>query len=130
MISRFLPTLIALIIFLLAPVADAAAAEAFDHDGFEKARAAGKPILLEFHAPWCPTCRRQQPIVRELLEKPELSGFEHFVADYDSSRDLQKELGVRRQGTIIVFRGKEEISRSVGITNREELEAQIAKAVN
>lgn len=29
----------------------------WDEAAFEAAKAAGKPILLEIHAVWCPTCK-------------------------------------------------------------------------
>jgi thioredoxin 1 len=39
--------------------------------GFDKLQKEGKSILVEVHAPWCPTCRAQAPIVNELLKKKE-----------------------------------------------------------
>jgi len=38
----------------------------FDQKAFEAARAAGKPILIEVTAPWCPVCRAQAPILSKL----------------------------------------------------------------
>jgi len=36
------------------------AAQPFDDQSFKQAQAAGKTILVDVAAPWCPTCRRQR----------------------------------------------------------------------
>lgn len=40
-----------------------------DGSPFEGAQLAGKPAVLWFWAPWCPTCRAQAPAVSSLAEK-------------------------------------------------------------
>ena len=40
--------------------------KAFDQKAFEAAQAAGKPILVEVSAPWCPVCKAQAPILSRL----------------------------------------------------------------
>src|SRR5258708_32463718 len=46
----------------------ARAAEKLNYDAksFAAAQAAGKPILVEIHATWCPTCKAQAPILSNL----------------------------------------------------------------
>ncbi len=52
------------------PVADLAfTAEMLDGSRFEGAALAGKPAVLWFWAPWCPTCRAQAPGVSGLAER-------------------------------------------------------------
>jgi thioredoxin 1 len=41
----------------------------FDQKAFEAAQAAGKPILVEVYAPWCPVCRAQAPILAKLRQE-------------------------------------------------------------
>jgi thiol-disulfide isomerase/thioredoxin len=49
------------------------AGEPFDAKGFQASQAAGKSILVDVTAPWCPTCKQQRPIVREIeKEHPDL----------------------------------------------------------
>ena len=42
----------------------------FDQGQFDAARAAGKPVSVVFHADWCPTCRAQAPVLKELTQQP------------------------------------------------------------
>lgn len=49
---------------LTTSVAFAATHTAFTQTSFDAANAAGKPILVEVTAPWCPTCKAQAPIWR------------------------------------------------------------------
>jgi thiol-disulfide isomerase/thioredoxin len=58
---------------LLLPL-DALARQPFDAKAFEQAQAAGKTILIDVYASWCPVCKKQQPTIARLeKEKPGLS---------------------------------------------------------
>lgn len=86
---------------------------------FQAAQKAGKTILLDFHASWCPTCRTQAPILEKLaMQNPEIV---FFRVDYDREKDLRKQFNVRKQSTLVVFRGMNEKSRSLGETNPEKI---------
>ena len=52
------------------PVADLAfSAETLDGSSFDGETLAGRPAVLWFWAPWCPTCRAQAPGVTSLAEQ-------------------------------------------------------------
>ena len=51
-----------------APVASATDKKPFDQAAFDAAQAAGKPILVEVTAPWCPTCKAQAPTLSKLRD--------------------------------------------------------------
>ena len=106
-----------------------AASKPFDQAGFEAAQAAGKPILVEVHADWCPTCRAQAPVISELMRDPKNAGFVVLRVDFDNQKDVVKRLRTQYQSTLIVFRGKKEVSRSTGETRKDEIAAQLAKAL-
>ena len=100
------------------------AAQPFDANAFQKAQAAGKTMLIHVGASWCATCRKQQPIIHQIeRELPELVVYE---VDFDAEKDVLKRLGVRYQTTLIVFRGEEEIARSVGDTSPSGIRALVA----
>ena len=110
------------------PVA-AAGTIPFSMEAFEAAKKAGKSILVEVHAPWCPTCRAQQPILAELFASPKYAGLVVFRIDFDSQKDALRALGVRQQSTLIVFKAGKETGRSVGDTAKASIAALLDKAV-
>lgn len=104
-------------------------ADAFDAKAFSAAQQAGKPILIAVHAPWCPTCKAQAPILSALKADPRFKGLSYFVVDFDSQKDLLNRFGVRSQSTLIAFKGDKEAGRSVGDTRRESIFAMVGKAI-
>jgi len=111
---RALLTLAAALLLLRPTAARAAAMQPFDAAAFQAAQAAGGPVLVHVTAPWCGTCRAQKPVVAELLAAPEFGGFAAFEVDYDRQEDARKALGVDRQSTMVVFKGKAETARAIG----------------
>jgi len=105
-----------------------AAGKPFDQAGFEAAQAAGKPILVEIHADWCPTCRAQDPIISDLMRDPKNADFVVLRVDFDKQKDVVKRFRVQYQSTLIVFKGKKEVSRSTGETSKDAIVTQLAKS--
>jgi thioredoxin 1 len=101
----------------------------FDAKAFEAAQAAGNSILIEVHAPWCPTCKAQAPILSKLSKESKFKDMVRFQIDFDSQKDLLKKFGVRMQSTLIVFKGGKETGRSTGDTNAASIEGLLAKAI-
>lgn len=102
------------------------AAESFDDQSFEQAQAAGKTILVDITASWCPTCRQQRPIVEQIeKEKPNLVVYE---VDFDTAKDtLKRFFRVQHQSTLIVFKGTKEVGRSTGDTDPARIRALVAQ---
>jgi thioredoxin 1 len=101
----------------------------FEQAAFAAAQKAGKPILVEITAPWCPTCKAQKPILSELMRQPKFSNLQVFEVDFDSQKDVVRSLGAQMQSTLITFRGEQEVGRSVGDTRRDSIEALLEKAL-
>ena len=72
----------------IASIASAMDKKPFDQAAFEAAQAAGKPILVEVSAPWCPTCKAQAPILSRLRSDPRFKELASFSIDFDSQKDL------------------------------------------
>ena len=120
----------AVAVFSLAPsVALALHGKPFNQATFEAAQAAGKPILIDVSAPWCPTCRTQAPILLRLVGNGAFKDVVWFNVDFDTQKDLLRKLNVRSQSTLIVYKGKQEVGRSTGDTNEDSIKALIAKSI-
>jgi thioredoxin 1 len=102
----------------------------FDQAKFDAARESGAPVAIVFHADWCPTCRAQAPILRELAQSPPLAAVRVFVADFDAEKAAKKSLGVTKQSTIVVFKKGKEIARSTGDTQRDSLATLLRNAIS
>lgn len=96
---------------------------------FDAAKAAGKPILLEVTAPWCPTCKAQKPILSELTADPKFRDLVVLEIDFDSQKEPLRALKVQSQSTLIVFKGGAETGRSTGDTKRESIAALLNGAL-
>jgi thioredoxin 1 len=114
---------------LVFTVGSASADMMFKQAEFDKALASGKPVVVEFHAAWCPTCRAQAPVVKEIMADAAFKQVVFLKADYDKDVDLKKSLNVTKQSTFVVFKGGKEVSRSTGQTSKADLSATFSKAL-
>jgi thioredoxin 1 len=126
--KAFLTLLTSVFLLLIAP---AFAAEApYSAAVLDRLLASGQPVAVDFHADWCPTCRAQAPIVKELLTTPELKNVTVLIANYDTELALRKSLNVAKQSTLVVFRHGKEVARSTGDTTRDGLAALLRQAIS
>ncbi len=115
--------------FLGSLTAAIAAEKPFSQEAFAAAQGAGKPIIVHVYAPWCPTCRAQEPILQKLEADPKFAGADAFRVDFDGQKDAVRALKATAQSTIIVFRGSKEVGRSVGETNPKAIAGLLDKAL-
>jgi thioredoxin 1 len=111
----------------IAFAAQAAETQDYNAKAFAAAQAAGKPILIEIHASWCPTCKAQLPILGELEKQDKFKDLMVFRVDFDSQKDAVKAFGARVQSTLITFKGTKETGRSVGDTNAASIAGLLDK---
>ncbi len=104
----------------------------FTAKALAEAQAARRPIVVYVGANWCSTCSVQKPVLAEVLaelgKNPEVGDIAVFTVDFDDQKDVLQSLNVQVQSTIIVFRGKTEVGRSVGESDPEELKALLMRA--
>lgn len=112
-------------------VAQTAFAEpaAFTQSAFNQLQKEGKSILIEVHAPWCPTCRAQASILKTFLNEKEYQSINTLRVDFDTQKDVLKMLKVNRQSTLIGYKGFKEIERSTGDTSSESIKKLIQKTI-
>jgi thioredoxin 1 len=139
------PSFVLSVFLLLAVLAPARAASLgdFTQRAFDAAEQADKPILLDVWAPWCPTCARQDPAIREIVADAKFADLVILRIDFDKEsarifdklpqideKALLRRLNVQHQSTLILYRGNQEIARSVGETDPDALRAFLAKVVD
>jgi thioredoxin 1 len=95
-------------------IAFAAEFKKFTPAAFEQAQKTDKPILIEIHADWCPTCKAQKPAIQELAAAAKFKDLTVFEVDFDAQKDVVKSFNARTQSTLIVMKGAKETGRSVG----------------
>jgi thiol-disulfide isomerase/thioredoxin len=115
---------------------------------FDGASLAGRPVVLWFWAPWCPTCRGQIPQVEELataygdevsvvgigsLDSAEaIAGFAGDVEGITHLEDvdgvLWQRFGVTEQSSFVVLDADGEVAFEAGYGGEDDLAAEV-KAV-
>lgn len=101
----------------------------FDAKAFADAQKAGKPIFVGIHASWCPICKKQHPILSELMADPKFKDLVYYVIDFDSQKDLVQRFGAQKQSTLIAFKGATERGRSVGDSNPASIATLLNKVL-
>jgi thioredoxin 1 len=122
--------LVAAVMLLLTSL-NAVAADRFPYEAktFQTALETGKPILVHVTASWCAECQAQKPVVATLAALPEYKDLTIFDVDFDTQKGALRSLKVQQQSTLVIYRGKAEVTRAVGITQREAIEAVMKKAL-
>lgn len=111
---------------ILGAPAHAAEQRPFDRAAFEAAQAAGRPILVDVYADWCPTCRAQAPAVAAAIGGAQYRQLVVFKLNFDKQKADWRQMGVQRQSTLIAFNGRRETGRVVGETDPTAIAQLIA----
>jgi len=92
------------------------------------AQKADKPVALQFHADWCPTCRAQDKVLQALKAEPGLD-VTVLKVNYDTEKDLKKQYKVQTQATMVILRGDKERGRLIGDTTEAGIRAALKSAL-
>ncbi|WP_425060761.1 Thioredoxin 1 [Sporomusa carbonis] len=89
---------------------------------------AGKPVLVDFWAPWCGYCTRLAPIMEELVQE---MGDKIQVAkvNVDENRSLAQKYGVMSLPTMIVFKNGEQVEKMMGYMPKANIVAKLEKLI-
>lgn len=122
--------LVAIVFCLFTSLTHAAQIQPFDQQTFNTLTEQGKPLIVEITASWCPTCKRQKPIIKQLSQQPEFNDLTILSLDFDQDVAARKQLKVNKQSTLIVFKDGQEVTRSTGETRHQKLNELFQKAIN
>lgn len=88
---------------------------------FEKTLQAGKPVFIDFWAPWCGPCRIIGPIVEELA--PSYNGRVVMgKVNVDDNPIIAQRFGVTSIPTLMMFKDGKLVDRAVGAMPKGELQ--------
>ena len=88
-----------------------------------------KPVLVAIHAPWCPVCKVQAPILDKLLATDKFSAYQTLLIDFDSQKNDVARLQATIQSTLIVYKNNKEVGREVGCTEETVVDQLLSKAL-
>jgi|CXWL01.1.fsa_nt_gi thiol-disulfide isomerase/thioredoxin len=88
-----------------------------------------KPLILFFHAPWCPLCRASDAAITAALG--DLKGeITWYKVDYDTELALRKEFKITYQDTFIVLDASgKEVKRVNGVKSKDAAQALLDAAL-
>jgi thioredoxin 1 len=81
---------------------------------------ADKPVLVDFWASWCAPCRMLAPVVEEVAQETEGRVIVGKL-NVDDEMELARKYRVASIPTLIVFENGQEVCRSVGVVEKEDI---------
>ncbi len=127
--STVFMVLLAYLLTTLSLSAHALDKEPFTQARFESLQEQGEVILVDVYAIWCPTCAKQQEVLKTYKEKNPKKSFHVLVVDFDKDKDIVRQFRAPRQSTLLLYKGKEQFWFSVAETRADIIAAELDKAI-
>lgn len=106
--------------------AQAAEFKPFARATFDAAQKAGRPILVEVNAPWCPVCASQSKTIKQIVASPAYTRLLVLRIDFDTQKPEWQAFAVQKQSTLIAFNGGRELARLAYVTDKPKIDALLA----
>ena len=105
----------------------------FNEKLFNKAQSEGKVIIISSWIKYCSSCAGQMKILNKAKKEGKLNDIEFENIEYFSfdvtNRNIADLFNVQYQTTLIIFKNKEEVYRSLGETTKDLLYEAIRSSI-
>jgi thioredoxin 1 len=95
----------------------------FDKELFNKAQSEGKIVLVSSWIKYCSSCANQMKVLQKAKKEGVLSDIKFDNIEYFSfdvtNREIANLFDVKHQTTLLIFKGDQEIYRSIGETTKD-----------
>ncbi|MBI2264194.1 MAG: thioredoxin [Armatimonadetes bacterium] len=87
------------------------------------------PTIVDFYAPWCPSCQQYAPTVEAVAEKYD-GDLRVAKLNTDENKQTAKQYNVKNIPTTLFFKGGKLVKRLVGNIDQAKLEGYIDAFLN
>lgn len=93
----------------------------FTEAEFTQLKQSNASVLIDVHATWCPTCKKQGRVITEFFKQNPDSDLTVLKVDYDTQKKWVKYFKAPRQSTLIKYQGEKEVGRVIAQTSQDKL---------
>ena len=99
----------------------------FTFEKFEKAQQEGKTIVINAWNESCMICAKQSKVFAKAVN--DFKYVEFLFYEQIKHKNIAKALNIKFWTTIVIYKGQNEISREIGLVNKEDIYLLINKGI-
>ena len=98
----------------------------FSKELFDKAQSEGKVVIVSSWLKYCSSCASQMKVLNKA--KNEFDNIQYFTFDV-KNKEIASLLDVQYQTTLLIFKNKKEVYRSIGETSKDLIYEAIKSSI-
>tara|TARA_Y100000591_G_C21693936_1_gene624632 strand:+ start:471 stop:839 length:369 start_codon:yes stop_codon:yes gene_type:complete len=98
----------------------------FNKELFNKAQADGKIVIVSSWIKYCTSCASQMKVLEKA--KNDFNNIEYFKFEV-TNKEIANFLNVQYQTTLLIFKKNQEVYRSIGVTNKDDIYKAIKSSI-